>query len=478
MKDVNSLGNWQVAENYIAQGDFFLAKGEKAVAIDCYKQAVALNPSISPTVYCSLGNLLLEQNLLEEAEAVFQQLTKEYPKNPQGLMGLAKIKVCLKDWYKALEIWETTIQQFPENPDARIEKGCVLIELQQLDQAEAILSESLGLTKHPPVILRALAQLSEDQNDWEKAANYWYQLISISADDWAAQIRYGRCLKRQQKLDVAEKVFRDAISNFPSCPECLEELAILQQDQNNWSIALETWKSLTTEYPNYAPGIAGQVNSLLELSQYQEAQQLLKQHRKNPRKHILITGTGRAGTTALIQLLTELDLDTGFKIENYKNQVFTNCNAGLEHNICRSNAPYIVKSPETIDDIDQILGRPDILVEHVIIPIREIGAASKSRIRVQEAANLVKYIIPGGLTGTLDKDQQEEILLKRFFKLIYNLEKYQISYTTLLFPRLTLCSDYLYNKLFFLFKDRIDFITFSKKFKQVMKPQDIHITSN
>lgn len=31
-----------------------------------------------------------------------------------------------------------------------------------------------------------------------------------------------------------------------------------------------------------------------------------------PKHHIIISGTGRAGTTFLVQLLTELELDTGF----------------------------------------------------------------------------------------------------------------------------------------------------------------------
>ena len=35
----------------------------------------------------------------------------------------------------------------------------------------------------------------------------------------------------------------------------------------------------------------------------------------SPRKHVVITGTGRAGTTFLIEVLTILGLDTGFNIE-------------------------------------------------------------------------------------------------------------------------------------------------------------------
>jgi hypothetical protein len=58
--------------------------------------------------------------------------------------------------------------------------------------------------------------------------------------------------------------------------------------------------------------------------------------------HVIISGTGRAGTTFLVQLLTELGLDTGFP--DAHSQIFPNCNAGMEYDIRDPKAPYIVKS--------------------------------------------------------------------------------------------------------------------------------------
>ena len=46
---------------------------------------------------------------------------------------------------------------------------------------------------------------------------------------------------------------------------------------------------------------------------------------------ILITGTGRSGTTFLIKIFSFLDFDTGFNINNYKKYIFSNCNSGMEN---------------------------------------------------------------------------------------------------------------------------------------------------
>ena len=35
-----------------------------------------------------------------------------------------------------------------------------------------------------------------------------------------------------------------------------------------------------------------------------------------PRRHVVITGTGRAGTSFLVELLTHLGLETGFGVES------------------------------------------------------------------------------------------------------------------------------------------------------------------
>src|SRR5688572_24304601 len=96
-----------------------------------------------------------------------------------------------------------------------------------------------------------------------------------------------------------------------------------------------------------------------------------------PRHHIIISGTGRSGTTFLVQLFTSLGLDTGFP--DPTSAVLANCNGGMEWNIRDPNAPYIVKSPWLCDSLDEILEQGDVVVDHALIPVRELYAAAESR---------------------------------------------------------------------------------------------------
>ena len=79
-----------------------------------------------------------------------------------------------------------------------------------------------------------------------------------------------------------------------------------------------------------------------------------------PRHHIIISGTGRAGTTFLVQLLTELGLDTGFP--RAVSQTDANSNAGMELDIRDIKAPYIIKNPWLCDYLDEIHDVPLVLL--------------------------------------------------------------------------------------------------------------------
>src|SRR5689334_19149751 len=84
-----------------------------------------------------------------------------------------------------------------------------------------------------------------------------------------------------------------------------------------------------------------------------------------PRHHVIISGTGRTGTTFIMQLLTALKLDTGFRDPH--SAVWSNCHAGMERDIREPNAPYIIKSPWLCDCLDDILEEGGIVIDHALI---------------------------------------------------------------------------------------------------------------
>jgi hypothetical protein len=189
--------------------------------------------------------------------------------------------------------------------------------------------------------------------------------------------------------------------------------------------------------------------------------------------HTIISGTGRAGTTFLVQLLTELELDTGFK--NVSSSVFKNCNAGMEKNIGSEKAPYIIKNPWLCDYIEEILESRKVVIDIAYIPIRDLYSASASRVYVTQNTNMNEYngYTPGGLWHTSTPSMQPNILLNQLYKLLYSLAKHDVRTVFLFFPRFIHDPSYLYKKLNFLIKSK-SYEQFLLAFKKTVKPELVH----
>lgn len=98
--------------------------------------------------------------------------------------------------------------------------------------------------------------------------------------------------------------------------------------------------------------------------------------------HVIITGTGRAGTSFLVRLLTALGADTGFDNPDhcYRNDV----RAGMETHIpkdgiCSAHLPRIIKDPRICRRIKNLV-EGGLEIDIVLVPIRDLDEATQSRI--------------------------------------------------------------------------------------------------
>jgi hypothetical protein len=168
------------------------------------------------------------------------------------------------------------------------------------------------------------------------------------------------------------------------------------------------------------------------------------------REHIIITGTGRAGTSFLMQLLSHLMLDTGFQPDDLPLDEVAH--AGLEVRL-GPTAPYIIKTPWYCDHMDEALADKSVSIKHVIIPVRQFEAAAESRIRVQkertgrEDKSEGSAVVPGGLWRTQLASEQANVCRQKFVGLMEVLVRHDVPFTCLWYPRLAQDPTYLHRKL-------------------------------
>ncbi|KVF19098.1 hypothetical protein WJ07_24615 [Burkholderia vietnamiensis] len=136
-------------------------------------------------------------------------------------------------------------------------------------------------------------------------------------------------------------------------------------------------------------------------------------------------------------------------------------NAGLEDVLAiNGDFPYVVKSPWLYEFIDGLLGRDDIEIDAVIIPIRDIVEAASSRVTIELRERLggagvqEEYTTwetwastPGGVVYSLNPLDQARLLAMGFHRVVHALVKKDIPIIFLDFPRLIEDGEYLYKKL-------------------------------
>lgn len=194
--------------------------------------------------------------------------------------------------------------------------------------------------------------------------------------------------------------------------------------------------------------------------------------------HLIISGTGRTGTTFLVQLFTALRLDTGFS--NPHESIFENCNAGMEWDIRREDAPYIVKSPAMCEYIGAMLQSREVAIDHAIIPMRDLYAAAESRRDVERRSDPALFedgMVNGGLIGRPGRlgqpEEQETLLAQRFHNLVYALVRHDVPMIFLDFPRFIAEPEYLFDKLHPVMPG-VFYTAFSRAHAVLAQPEIVH----
>ena len=174
---------------------------------------------------------------------------------------------------------------------------------------------------------------------------------------------------------------------------------------------------------------------------------------------IIISGTGRCGTTFLMMLFTFLGLDTGYTRDNYFCYLDIESCSGME-NIDIREPQKIIKNPYYFLDNHIKNVMKTVKVKYMIIPIQDYEKSAESREKL------------GGLRGGLWEASNKEEQIKSYYKMMseymLNMVRYDIPTIFLDFDRMVSSSEYLYEKLKSMMEEEnVEFEKFDKKFQEV-----------
>lgn len=193
---------------------------------------------------------------------------------------------------------------------------------------------------------------------------------------------------------------------------------------------------------------------------------------------VLIAGTGRCGTTFLVQLLTLLGLPTGIEyrdgqwlMSHYQKPILSgkgmaikvkrvpppgwkpgsgympDVRAGLEYHVSLSDdqnslrpLPKIIKNPRFATMLDQMLAEGRIQVDHVLACVRDLQSVAKSKYESGQQHPRERYYHK--TAKELRKDSAEQL-----GEFTAALVTYEVSHTFISFPQMVDDPYYLWKKL-------------------------------
>ena len=182
------------------------------------------------------------------------------------------------------------------------------------------------------------------------------------------------------------------------------------------------------------------------------------------RRHLVIAGTGRSGTTFLVRYLTAMGLDTHLSRRGENAWVDDDAQAGLEDfplDPTAGDLPYVIKNPMLYEFVEQVIEDRTMTIDGVIIPVRNLHEATVSRM-VLERRSLYQHLpwlahmdkawetsgnVPGGLIYSLGALDEARTLSMGLHVLIERLVQADVPMVFLDFPRIIEDSDYLFEKL-------------------------------
>ena len=161
----------------------------------------------------------------DEALRLYQVLTKEAPEFPIVYIGKGDAAAKLRDYPTAIAAFQRALQLFSTQPQSDIVRSRLQVTVQaklaaayhrnkQLDEADMWFQKAVkGAGEDAPVAWYvALGQIETERGNLEQARRYYIVAVQLNPDTTAAYNNLGHVLLKLNRLDEADAVFREALT--------------------------------------------------------------------------------------------------------------------------------------------------------------------------------------------------------------------------------------------------------------------------
>jgi tetratricopeptide (TPR) repeat protein len=268
-----------------AVGRLRLAAGDTNGALDAARRGQAIGPQAEAPVLLALE---LMDPKLPQAEELVRTYLQAQPL-AEVRMGYARTLLDLQRYPEALQQLQVVTRERPEFAEAWLAQGTLLVQDNQLPQAEAALKKYLELAQAQPAAAAeergrgtaqaylSLAQVAERRRDFAQA-NAWLDRIENAQDLLQAQNRRASILARQGKLGEARALLRALPERTPADArmKTMAEIQLLR-DNKQYQPAYDLLAQAIAKDPADTDLLYDQAMLAEKMARFDEMERLLRE---------------------------------------------------------------------------------------------------------------------------------------------------------------------------------------------------------
>lgn len=244
-------------------GATHLALGEAELAIERFRQAIAILPSFAP-VYANLGYAWLSLGKLQDARQSFERAVQVQPDYVVGWLSLANLLRSTACHAEAITAYDRLLQIQPDNAAAHCDRGLSFHELGMDEQAVVSYDRALQVDSASVMALSHRGVSLQKLGRWEDAMRSFDMAISIDPDNFEAWLNRGTLLRDMGNYDQALADLDQAIQLNAGSALAWNNRGLVLKDLLHHADALENFERALHIAPDFVDALWNQ--SLCRLS--------------------------------------------------------------------------------------------------------------------------------------------------------------------------------------------------------------------
>jgi predicted Zn-dependent protease len=191
----------------------------------------------------------------------------------QDRVGLAKSALARRDWTEALEIWNSVIEEQPQQVVGYLGKGQTLREMGRLDEAEAALADATERFPQNVWPLATHADIARRRRDWHEALRRYETVRDRFPHYPIGYLGAAQALEGLERLDEADELGAEAVERFPANDWAALAYSRLAMKRHDWGEAMRRWDLMLTRFPRDQRAVAGKAETLIRAGRLDESEE-------------------------------------------------------------------------------------------------------------------------------------------------------------------------------------------------------------